>query len=506
VALVGIVLLSLALRVHIARECSLWLDEIATRVAASRPWKEVLAGPTRGHLPLMYVLVRVTTDLVGTSEIGLRAVSLFFGCLLLIAMHELCLELGLSAGRSLLVVATFALSPFFIRHATEARHYAILCTFSTLATTRALRLLREPRRWIDLVGFAVGIVGTAATHYFGLAYALALFGAVAFGFALAWRRAHVRWRVAGIVVLLACVWPLWRVLTSAVRVGDSFGVSGPGEGTINVELVREILHEFSLLDSEAWWLALGPIFAVTGLILLSRRLTGIARLFPLGLGIAPCVISVFVSSRHFLSARYLAPSAVWYHLGGCVALFALAEQLRPVLSRHQRLATLVPVADSLLLATLAAARLFEYPTRFGVGLDDYRGLQVYFKEHLARDTALVTFPENVGRMIFGEQYWVGRRPIGLERFRPVRGINRYLVAELHSNSDVRQAKLEAAVLQNLGLSQREWRALPHISLPQSPYQRAVPARIVELPSGWKPPRREKRRRKGRAFTATVSER
>jgi len=479
-ALALIVLVSLAFRVHVSRECSLWLDEVATHFEVLNPWPAILRGPSREHPPLMHVLVKLAIGLFGVTETGLRSASLFFGCALLVATYELCLELGLSVGRALTVVATLALCPFFIRHGTEARQYAILATFVTLATTRALRGARRGR---DVLGFAASALAAAFTHYFGLAYALALLATVALGMAPLWKRLPPLGRVARIGVLLGTLALLGVVAVRALALGryysTSHGVAQTGI-VLNRGLLGEVVSEYSFLTSEVWPAAIEPALALVGLSLLSFRLRGAARLLPLGIGVAPCMAALFVSSGHFIAARYFVPSGIWYHLGACVAIFAAIDRLRALLAGGAR-AKLAPLVAGLALTAALVARLREFPVGFGVGADDYRGLQSYFVSKLAKDTRLVAYFGSFGQHLLGKEYRIGSPPIWLERFRPVRGIDRYLVVEIHIAGAERRADLESLVERRLGISREEWRSLPLVPLPHSRYQPAVAARLVQLP-------------------------
>ncbi|MEO6602025.1 MAG: glycosyltransferase family 39 protein [Polyangiaceae bacterium] len=495
-ALACIVLASLAYRVHVARVCSFWLDEVDTHLKSLKPWSVVLQGPTRENPPLMYVLVKGAIGIFGASELGVRAVSLFFGCILLVAAYELCLELGLPVGRALLVVATLALSPFFIRHTTEARQYAIFSACITLATTRALRLLAGKVRAGDLAGFVVCASAAAYTQYFGLAYSLALLGAVIVGIAPAWKQSSPSRRAAlvGMLTVLGVVLGFIAVRAASLGRHYAVGTGGAHEWqAFNLSLVRAFTEEFSFLGNHTWSLWIEPCLAVIGIVLLSWRLRGVARLLPVGLGLSPCAAVLFVSAEHFIAPRYVAPSAVWYHLGACVALFAAIDQLRRLLPTRGRSALLAPVVASLALAGLLGARLREYPDGFGAGTDDYRGLQRYFLSNLAGDTAFVGYNGFFGELLFGNEYSVGSRPIRLEKFRAVPGIDRYLVVEIHVD-DERRRELERLVEKKFGLSVQEWRSLPLVPTPHSTYQPAVLARIVHFHSDVAPHRGKKRQK------------
>jgi hypothetical protein len=494
-----IVIASFAYRLYVARVCSLWLDEVDTHLNALKPWSVVLTGPSRDHPPLMYALVKAAISTFGVSEIGLRVVSIVFGCVLLGAVYQLCVQLGLTVGRSLLVVATLALSPFFIRHATEARPYAMFGAFVTLATTRALRLLAGPVGTLDLVGFFVCTSAAAYTQYFGLAYGAALVGALTLGIRVPWKQSSVPRRVALVGTLGLLVAVLGLIAGRALSLARHFAVGSSGARewhAFDPRLAREIMGEFSFLTNLSWSFWIQPGLAIAGLLILSFRLRGGARLLPLGLGFLPCAATLLVSAEHFIAPRYVAPSATWYHLGACIAVFAAIDQLRLRLSLFRRFTRFAPLFAGLSLAGFVGARLREFPAGFGTGTDDYRAFQRYFVDNLSGDTALVGYIGYFGEVLFGKEYRIGSKPIKLETFRPIRGVERYLVIEIHVD-DERRVDLEALIVKKFGISVEEWRSLPLVPVPHSIYQPAVQARIVSFrgqPPPEPPRKKQKRRR------------
>lgn len=497
VALLVIVLVSLALRVHVSRECSLWVDEAITRRGVLKPWYEVLKGPSETHPPLMYWLVAPWSQLFDGNETALRAVSLLFGCVLLAATYELCLELRLSVGRSLLVVATLALSPFFIRHATEARHYAMVTAFVTLATTRTLRCLRPERRTRDVFGFALAALAAGATHYFGVAYAFALLGVLLVGLAQGWKKGQLpQWRSV-LTALLGLLMGLGYLTTRMLAVAHSYSASTRGAENqllFDQDLLFDILREFSFMTSPVWAIVLQPALVLTGLLRLSLELRGLARLLPLAIGAAPCAAAPFITADHYVAARYVAPSLVFYHLAACVALFGAIDRVRHELASGPRAARAVAVLGWLGLACLLFARLYEYPKGFGAGGDDYRGLQRYFTANLGKDTRLIAYDGGFARLLLTKFYPIGSRPLPLDKFSLLPDVERYLVIEIHVDGPERRAEFESLVEERLGLSVEEWRALPLVPLPHSVYQTPVPARLVHLNKASMPKRRPRNRR------------
>jgi 4-amino-4-deoxy-L-arabinose transferase-like glycosyltransferase len=497
-ALALIVLSSLAFRVQMSHECSFSLDEASTHQDAMKPWPAVLKGPSKEHPPLSYVLAKSSIVLFGESETGMRAFTLFFGCVLLVVIYQLCLELGLTVGRSLVTTATFALSPFLIKSGTDARQYAIYGSFITLALICTLRLLRGPLRIRDLIGFAAGAALAAWTHYFALAYALALLGALLIGIAPSWKRTRVAKRLVAVALLIGLLAVFWLVAVRIAALVDyySHGKHAPAAGPLfNTDLLFDFSQDFGFMSYKVWSFAIQPLLALVGLVLLTLRLRGIARLLPLGLGLMPCIAALFLSSGHFVAARYLAPSAVLYHLAACVALFAALDLVRRVphvlAGRARRV--LVPLAGWLVLAGLVTARLCEFPNGFGTGTEYFQGLQSYFVQNLAKDTRVVAYFGDFGWILFAREYRLGSPPIYLEKFRRVRGIDRYLVIELNVFGDRRPA-FESLIEQKFGLTAQEWRALPLVPLPHSRYQPSVPAHFVQLPSDNSPAPERRRHR------------
>lgn len=477
-ALAAVVVASLVFRVHVSEQCSLWLDEAKTRWDISRSWHRVLAGPTHDHPPLMYVLVRLATALLGKSDTALRAVSLAFGCVLLAAVYRACVELGLSSRRALGAAASLAITPFFLANATEARHYAILAALVTLGLVFVLRVLRDPLHVRAFAGFCVCGALASATHYFGIAYTLALLATAAFGMRRAWRPllASARRGLACAASLAGLLVVLGWLGVKAARVGHDYSVGVHSGVVLDWGFAVSVWHEFSFAGNP-WLQALELPLAFAGLLLLGRGLEGVARFVPLALGFGPCILAVAVSAKHPLAARYLAPSFVLYHVGACAGLFALVERVRSRLALAN--ATWRRAAVWVLLALPLAVRVAEYPAGYGAGNVYYRGLQQYFMSRLARDTVLVAYRGSYGRRVMDQVYPVNRPVVALEKFRPVRGIRHYLIAEFLIHDEERP-RYEALIRRHFGLSSRAWEALPLVPLPRSTYQPAVTARLVSL--------------------------
>jgi hypothetical protein len=491
IALAAIVAASLAFRLHVSHECSLWLDEAATARDAYADWPALLRGPEREHPPLMFWLVRLATALLGRGDTAVRAVSLAFGCVVLVAVYLLCLELRFSANRGLVAAASLALTPFFIRHATEARQYAMAGAFVTLATVYALRLLDKPpsdvaervgqSRLRSLIGFGVCTVAASATHFFALAYALALWAAVAAGQVrlLDLRPLPVRGRASMLAAIGAPLVLLALVsvrLASVVRWYSTHSLGGRAHHHLSALVIWQ---NFSFAARPRWPIPIEAAISAGGLVFIALRRRDLGGLIPLLLAFAPVGVGRLVSSGHALAPRYLWPSFVFYHLGEVAAVFAVLDLVawgaRRIGGPAPRLAALA----WLILLVPLNLRLREYPDGYGAGQVNYRGLKAYFEGPRGKDTALVVFVGYAGLSIMGTQYPVPML-MSLESFQRIPGIDRYLVAEFHSTDPHLMGEFRPLIARHFGLSPGQWRALRLVRLPGTRFQAPVRARLVVL--------------------------
>jgi len=468
-----VVVASLALRIHVSKQCSLWLDEVWTLSDARAPWPELLRGPSREHPPLMYLPVRLLLDLFGTSELVLRSVSLFFGCVLLVAVYLLCLELELTRTEALVTVVSFALAPFFMRHAVEARQYAMVSAFTTLELVFVLRLLRDPHHFPALVGAALSSAGAATTHYFGLAYACCLLGVLAVGTFPSWRDALKPARLRPRVVLVLGALALVLALVALRAVWLFLFYRNYSTGPHPRALEGTIMSEFAFLPGRRGT-AVQALLAGVGLALLGVRQRGIARVLPFAMGLPPLGLVLLLSSGHGVVPRYLAPSWVLYQLGSAATFVAVTRALR--CSSRLWLKLLGTVSAAALVLVPLVLRVEAYPNGYGTGAAYYAGLQEYLASSRGRGTALVVYPSFPGAFIMRVGYPVKTPLVALEHFQPVPGVRRYLVAEFEHASRVHD--LEALVEQQFHISRREWRSLPLVRLEHTQFQVPVRARVV----------------------------
>lgn len=168
----GLLLLTLALRVYQLDGQSLWADEGNSAALAGRPFAAIAQAAAMDiHPPLYYFLLRTWTLAFGSSEIGLRSLSVMLGLALAAVTGWLGRQWAGESGAAaaLLLAAT---SPLQVYYAQEARMYVLLALLATLTVAAAWRLaaVETGRRGARAVWPALCFVGAAAaglyTHYF----------------------------------------------------------------------------------------------------------------------------------------------------------------------------------------------------------------------------------------------------------------------------------------------------------------------------------------------------
>jgi len=178
----GIVLLGAGLRVYALDYQSFWTDEIFSLITTDPTltfrefWDRVLADT---HPPIYYLALRLSSIMLGQSEIAARAPSAFFGVLTLCAAAILP---GSSLERSsrLAFLLFLAISPGAVWYAREARSYGLLLLLSTVITLACVGFVRcrpEENRKAQaaLITLAAFSALASFTHYFGFLLAAAAF-------------------------------------------------------------------------------------------------------------------------------------------------------------------------------------------------------------------------------------------------------------------------------------------------------------------------------------------
>lgn len=168
---------------------SLWLDEILTAQAAQqRTPMGVLALVRQWDVPPLSFLLTWAVRILGDSDFLIRLPEALAG----IACVPVIFALGKSLFRprvGLLAAFLYAVLPFSVAYAQEARPYALLMFFTTLQMLLAYRMAGAWSRRASL-GFAFASVANMYTHYLAFAATLAAYAYL--GLALTVERLRAR--------------------------------------------------------------------------------------------------------------------------------------------------------------------------------------------------------------------------------------------------------------------------------------------------------------------------
>ena len=235
-ALLALVLVAFALRLHRLDAESFWYDEgVTAYVAGLNPvaltrWTAADIQP-----PLYYYVVAAWGRLAGWSEWALRAPSVFFGTLTVPLLAMVAMRLFSRHGTALLTATIATVHPFLIYYSQEARNYALLLALG-IAGAYCLLLIAcwgnrgDAGRGIGRRWWVVyTLVATAAmyTHYFAafLILALAMIALLCVPRASSPRRQLVALLTSHLVVLI--LYTPWLFVMLRQFGGDASYLPGP---------------------------------------------------------------------------------------------------------------------------------------------------------------------------------------------------------------------------------------------------------------------------------------
>jgi|GEM_PF-1208776 len=139
VALGGILVAALGLRLANLGGKSLWLDEAYSVIQSQRPEVAVMGWADKVHPPFHFMLLHYWMDIFGTAEAVVRLPSVIASVLNVLLLFWLAYRL-LGPRAALLAAGLLALSPLDIWYAQEARMYIFV---TTAALLMALGLERD---------------------------------------------------------------------------------------------------------------------------------------------------------------------------------------------------------------------------------------------------------------------------------------------------------------------------------------------------------------------------
>jgi hypothetical protein len=232
----------------------LWGDEAFSVMTSLGPPSKLLQilATAEPHPPLYPFLLVGWLRLFGSSEFAARLPSAFAGIATVAAAAALAKAFAPRSDQRRAAVAALvggllvAVSPFQVWYSQEARMYAQVSFFATLATLALLRLW-QGRRW-SVPLYALAVVGASGSHYYGL------FIPVAHGLAVLvsarhQRAALVRWVRA--VAIAAVLYLPWVFVASRVFTVYDSGVTESDLPQLALSAWARVIAGWSASWSEA---------------------------------------------------------------------------------------------------------------------------------------------------------------------------------------------------------------------------------------------------------------
>jgi uncharacterized membrane protein len=329
--------LALLLRLPTLGSRSLWIDETYSAWFAAVPlaelWTQVPLYET--HPPLYYTLLKAWALLAGSSEAGLRALSVgaSVATVFLVAFAARAARLGAMAQRVALLAALFlALNSGSVFFAQQARPYALQTLTASIAIFGSFMLLAQiasagpgqladARSWRWVAGLSLATGLTLWLHNTGIFIALGIWTGLALSLLFAAgnrRRAALLVAVAGLLAVL--VW--LPFLPTFIRQGTDMGT-------------LDFWVKFRPLDLLSAWIAPagGGLLAIPavllgfpGIVYLFRTDRLLACHLLILLAVAPLAMAAY---SYFVKPIFLARLFEWM-APLVMALFALGVfALRP---------------------------------------------------------------------------------------------------------------------------------------------------------------------------------
>lgn len=288
-ALVGILLISAALRLWGAATQSIWYDEAVTLLLASRPPAEIVRRTMDDTLPPFSYLVLHPWLALGDGELWWRYPSIGFGVLTVALVYRLGVVVNGRRGGT--IAALFvAVSPFFVFYGQEIRLYALLGALT--AAYLVLSVDSAARRWsIPLAG----LFGTLALYTHPLSGLI-----MPLPFLLSLRDRRTAIRRAWILLFAALGFVPWLVVlgSQTTRVMSSFWADSPSILRPLVSLVVWVFGPPTSIIAIACGLVW--LLGLLGIALVRMRVDGRSpgMWFALTLALAPPLLLFCLSQIH----------------------------------------------------------------------------------------------------------------------------------------------------------------------------------------------------------------
>ncbi len=367
-----VLLAAFALRVIALNGRPMWYDEAFAVLYAEKSFAAMWYGTVtlvQGaaadvHPLFFYSLLHAWMGLVGQSPFAVRFMSVAFGVATVALVYRLALALF---GRrvALIAGAMTALAPFHIAYSQEARMYAQLGLFGTLALYAFVRFEQaRTRRW--WLVFVLGSAGAVYSHNLGFVF-LILLGVWVTWRAIVRRDSDLFKGIALAGVSIFAIWSAWLVLVPSQfgKVQQAYWVPPPSL----ISILQTLLTFVADYDNAQMPAALLPFALFAALLLallfvyqvLRRRSDQAWLAIVVGLG-TPAVLLLLSQWRPVYVTRALMVAFLMLLVGTAWALAGLPKPLRRSLY-----AALVALAAASLVPYYSYAQFPRPPFREAAG-------------------------------------------------------------------------------------------------------------------------------------------
>lgn len=143
-----------------------WYDEAFTARMTSNSFGQIIELSSKDvHPPLYYLTTKAWTNLFGTSDFGIRSLSVLFGVLLIPVTYYLVNFLTNSKLSALLVSSIIAVNPFFVTYSKEGRSYSMFAFIFALLVIVVFWLRKNDRGWKGWLALSILLPAFFLTHY-----------------------------------------------------------------------------------------------------------------------------------------------------------------------------------------------------------------------------------------------------------------------------------------------------------------------------------------------------
>ena len=322
----AVMIVGLILRLLVTR--GIWLDEATTVAQIQLSFGDMFESLRSSdvHPPLHYVVLWLTSRVLGISEMAVRMPSIIAGLALIPAVYALGKELYDRNTARLAAVLT-AVAPFAVWYSQEARMYGFFMLFGVLAVYGQVRALRTDRT-SDWAIYALASAALVWTQYMGallvlvqqLAFLVMFIGRLRRGEEV--KRLLAGWACATgvLALLLAALAPLaYQQYTVNEEAGKGFTQLPSQTGSAASEVQGEV-SIYSAIANGVWAMwgyhsdrtmaqiaALWPLGMLSGLLFLGRGRSGQTTLLAAAIAVPALMLAAIgFYKQNLFEIRYIA--------------------------------------------------------------------------------------------------------------------------------------------------------------------------------------------------------